>query len=74
MLRALYLSRLDGLRPVVGDSDGVAAADVVREARRGAIAVQREALAELADEGEISDESAGLLERELDLEEAMSAR
>ncbi|HEX4623272.1 MAG TPA: Na+/H+ antiporter [Solirubrobacteraceae bacterium] len=74
MLRALYSSRLEGLRSVPGHSDGVAPADVVREARHGAIAVQREALAQLAGEGEISDETARLLERELDLEEAMSAR
>ena len=78
MLRGLYLSRLDGLRPVLRDTgangDRVVSTEAVRDARRGVIAVQRAALADLESEGMISDAAARTLERELDAEEAMAAR
>jgi CPA1 family monovalent cation:H+ antiporter len=74
LLRELYLTRLDGLRPLLGDPgasfDGIDPSDVAVEARRGAIAAQRAALADLESDGQISDEAARLIEQELDAEEA----
>jgi CPA1 family monovalent cation:H+ antiporter len=73
LLRELYESRLDGLRPVLrapdSDGDGPVPPEAALAARRGAVAAQRAALADLEDSGEISSETARRIEEELDLED-----
>jgi CPA1 family monovalent cation:H+ antiporter len=73
LLREVYESRLDGLRPLLraADADGdlPLVADGALAARRGAVAAQRSALADLQDRGEISSETARLIEEELDAED-----
>ena len=71
-LRSLYERRLELLEPLLGSDtfeDGDRMPDMLA-ARRGAVAAQRAALAELRADGAIGVAAAAEVERELDLEEA----